>query len=146
MENVSVDHGAIISALLNARNTAHVLHLNTKSFAMHMALNSLYDSLGDDLDRLAENFKGYLGANFIVPVNQQECFNTESELAFVYSLAAYCETQRKNMQTAYDSFYSNSECGETVCITVPVSPSALAIMDDILKSVLSAVYKISQLK
>lgn len=139
------DHGNLIADLMDARTIAHVMHLNTKSFSKHLALNDLYDSLAENTDRLAENFKGYLGGSFDIPLSSdKQKLNYSNELAFVQDLLQYLEEQRAAMQAAYDEFYASAN--EEPTMHVLVSPSALAIMDDLIESVASAVYKIGQLQ
>lgn len=53
--------GAFLMELLHARTNAHVLHLRTKSYAHHMALNEFYDEIGDHTDAIAEAYQGRYG-------------------------------------------------------------------------------------
>jgi RNAse (barnase) inhibitor barstar len=53
--------GELIMLLFHARTTAHVLHLKTKSFAQHKALNEFYDDIVDLADTLAETYQGEYG-------------------------------------------------------------------------------------
>jgi hypothetical protein len=43
-----------IGHLFACRNVVHLLHLNTKSYAAHVALNELYSGMLDIIDTLAE--------------------------------------------------------------------------------------------
>lgn len=49
-----MEHGTFVLALLNARTAAHVAHLQTTSYAAHMALGDFYGGIGDLADRFAE--------------------------------------------------------------------------------------------
>lgn len=51
----------VVSLLFNARTNAHIAHLQTKSYAQHVALNSLYDGLLDIADKFAESAQGTQG-------------------------------------------------------------------------------------
>lgn len=53
--------GELIMKLLHASTAAHVLHLKTRSYAAHVALNELYEALPDFADRLAETYQGRHG-------------------------------------------------------------------------------------
>lgn len=47
-----------VSLLFLSRNTAHAAHLNTDSYARHMALGTFYDELTDLADKFAEAWMG----------------------------------------------------------------------------------------
>ncbi len=48
----------LISQLLHSRTQTHIYHLQTKSFAEHMALGSYYDGVVGLIDGLAESYQG----------------------------------------------------------------------------------------
>jgi hypothetical protein len=50
-----------ISELFNSRNQAHILHLQTESFAAHKALNAYYDAIIPLADKYAETYQGLYG-------------------------------------------------------------------------------------
>lgn len=52
---------AFVLMLMHARTNAHMLHLQTRSFAQHMALDELYKGLPDLIDAFVENFQGVYG-------------------------------------------------------------------------------------
>lgn len=52
------DFSEMISLLLHSRTQAHTLHLQTKSYPEHMALNGYYDGIGDLIDGLVESYQG----------------------------------------------------------------------------------------
>jgi Family of unknown function (DUF5856) len=52
---------ALIMQLFHARTNAHVLHLRTRSYAAHKALNEFYDEIVDLADDLAESYQGRYG-------------------------------------------------------------------------------------
>lgn len=53
--------GKLILSLFHARTAAHVLHLQTRSYAAHKALNEFYDEIIDLADSLAEVYQGEYG-------------------------------------------------------------------------------------
>lgn len=50
-----------VGMLFLARDVAHSVHLNTRSFAKHSALNTFYDSVVDLADKFAEAYQGRHG-------------------------------------------------------------------------------------
>lgn len=50
-----------VGQLFLDRNVAHSVHLNTRSFAKHMALNTFYDEVIDLADKFAEAYQGRHG-------------------------------------------------------------------------------------
>lgn len=54
----------LVLTLFNARTAAHVMHLVTRSYAAHKALNEFYDGIVDVADRFAEAWQG---ANGLLP-------------------------------------------------------------------------------
>ena len=56
-----MEHGTFVLALFNARTAAHVAHLQTGSYAAHMALGDFYDGIVDLADRFAEVSIGCYG-------------------------------------------------------------------------------------
>ena len=53
--------GELIMLLFHARTTAHVLHLKTRSFAVHKALEDFYEGIIDLADSIAEAHQGCEG-------------------------------------------------------------------------------------
>lgn len=47
--------------LFQSRDTAHIIHLATKSFEVHLALNAYYDGVIDLIDSLIESYQGNYG-------------------------------------------------------------------------------------
>jgi len=50
-----------VGTLFLARDVAHSVHLNTRSFSKHSALNEFYDSIVDLADKFAESYQGRHG-------------------------------------------------------------------------------------
>lgn len=55
------DFEKLVSYLLHSKTQAHVFHLQTKSFAEHMALNGYYSSIDELTDGLIESYQGKYG-------------------------------------------------------------------------------------
>lgn len=53
--------GEFISKLFEARIQTHIWHLNTKSYAAHIALGSFYNDIVDLTDSVAEAWQGKYG-------------------------------------------------------------------------------------
>lgn len=51
----------LASCLMDARNQIHIFHLQTTSYAQHMALNTLYNDIVDLVDRFIESAQGKYG-------------------------------------------------------------------------------------
>jgi hypothetical protein len=79
----------LISTLLKARDTAHVLHWKTKSFSMHLALEELYEDLLDLTDEIFEMFMGKYGDDEKVQVGGDNPFDDSSALTFISQLDSY---------------------------------------------------------
>lgn len=50
-----------LSTLFHSRTQAHILHLQTNSFAEHKALNAFYDGIVPLVDKYAETYQGKYG-------------------------------------------------------------------------------------
>ena len=53
--------GKLVMELFHARTTAHVLHLKSRSYAQHVALQGFYEGIIDLVDGLAEAYQGQHG-------------------------------------------------------------------------------------
>ena len=53
--------GEFLLICFHARTNAHVLHLQTRSYAAHKALNEFYDEIVDLADSFAEAYTGSYG-------------------------------------------------------------------------------------
>jgi hypothetical protein len=50
-----------LGTLFLARDVSHSVHLNTRSYAKHMALNEFYDNIVELTDKFAEAYQGRHG-------------------------------------------------------------------------------------
>jgi hypothetical protein len=70
-----------VGMLFLARDVAHSVHLNTRSFSKHMALNTFYDGIVDLADKFAEAYQGRHG--LIGPISLMSAKNTSNILDFL---------------------------------------------------------------
>ena len=56
-----VTAGAFIMCLLHGVTNAHILHLQSQSYAQHKALGNFYEELGDLVDAVVEQWQGLNG-------------------------------------------------------------------------------------
>ena len=81
-----------IGTLFLARDVAHSVHLNTRSFSKHMALNTFYDSIIDHADAFAEAYQGRHG--LIGPISLMSAKKTTNIIEFLESSLADIEDMR----------------------------------------------------
>jgi hypothetical protein len=51
----------LVERVFTTRNLVHFAHWNTQSYASHMALGDLYDSIVEATDDIVENYQGEFG-------------------------------------------------------------------------------------
>lgn len=83
----------LIAQLFAARDLAHRLHLRTRSFAQHLALNDLYEALLDGADTVAEIYQGKYGI-LNIPAQTSYVFKDQDAQTFVKDLAGWAEASR----------------------------------------------------
>lgn len=96
--------GELLMRLFHARTTAHVLHLKTRSYAHHMALNEFYDEIVDIADSLAE---AYQGAHGLIESYPSRYTPVDDPLKLVTELAEWIEQHRYEAVEAEDTFLHN---------------------------------------
>ena len=115
----------LFATLLNSATTAHILHLQTNSYAQHKALNTLYSDLPDLADSLIEAYQGKYG---VVKDYPSQSVTTPSDaLGFVQELRAYVAANRYVALKQSDSELQN-------------------ITDNIVELLDSTIYKLTFLK
>lgn len=70
-----------VGTLFLARDVAHSVHLNTRSFAKHSALNEFYDNIVELADKFAEAYQGKYG--LIGPISLMSAKKTNNIVAFL---------------------------------------------------------------
>jgi DNA-binding ferritin-like protein len=64
-----------------ARDVAHSVHLNTRSFSKHMALNTFYEEIVELADKFAEAYQGKHG--LIGPISLMNARKTSNIVEFL---------------------------------------------------------------
>jgi hypothetical protein len=70
-----------VGMLFLARDVAHSAHLNTRSYAKHVALNEFYDGVIDFADKFAEAYQGKYG--LIGPITLMSAKKTNNVVEFL---------------------------------------------------------------
>lgn len=81
-----------IGCMFLARDVAHSVHLNTRSFAKHMALNTFYDEIIDLADKFAEAYQGRHG--LIGPISLHSARKTSNIVEFLEDSLKEIENER----------------------------------------------------
>ena len=50
--------GSFIGTLFQSRTQAHIMHLQSNSYAQHVALQGYYEEIVDIIDSLVESYQG----------------------------------------------------------------------------------------
>jgi hypothetical protein len=79
--------------LLMAAPYAHMLHLQTRSFAEHMALGTFYEELPKLVDQLIEAYQGCYGLVMDYPTPKLPAMDNPT--AMLMGLKAYIKSNRK---------------------------------------------------
>ncbi len=112
---------SIISILFEARTKAHMFHLTTSSYAVHMALQDFYEKVVDLADAFAEGCIGVYG-----PIESFPRFSLNSSDALTM-LKKTKQWVRENRSCCEDSELQNQ-------------------IDEILSLFNSTIYKLTQLQ
>ena len=94
-----------VGTLFLARDVAHSVHLNTRSFSKHMALNTFYDGIIDLADGFAEAYQGRHG--LIGPISLQSAKKTTNIVQFLEASLAEIEEMRYEFIDKTDSALQN---------------------------------------
>jgi len=78
--------------LFLGRDVAHSVHLNTRSFAKHMALQGFYEGIVDLADKFAEAYQGKHG--LIGPVSLMSAKKTSNIIEFLQDQMDEIEAER----------------------------------------------------
>lgn len=110
-----------VGYLFLARDVTHSVHLNTRSYAKHVALNSFYDGVVDLADKFAEAYQGRHG--LIGPITLQSAKRTGNVVEFLEDQMAELEKCRYEVCDKTDTPIQN-------------------IIDEIIGLYLSTIYKL----
>lgn len=100
------DYGTFISCIFAARDKAHELHLASKSYAQHVALNELYDLLVDFADELTEAYQGKHGLIKVGVPAADAVFDQPCACSFVGYFTTWLESTGRSL-IGNDSFIIN---------------------------------------
>jgi hypothetical protein len=110
-----------IGTLFLARDVTHSVHLNTRSYAKHVALNEFYDNIVDLADKFAEAYQGRHG--LIGPITLMSAKKTTDVIEFLKDSLADIEEMRYKVCEKDDTPLQN-------------------IIDEIVGQYLSSLYKL----
>jgi glycerophosphoryl diester phosphodiesterase len=82
----------LVGHLFLSRNVAHSVHLNTRSFAKHSALQTFYDEIVDLTDKFAEAYQGRHG--LIGPIAVPAAKKTTNIVEFLQAAMTEVEEAR----------------------------------------------------
>ena len=73
-----------VCCLLNSVTTAHILHLSSRSYSQHKALETFYTEIGDHVDDFVEAFQGKYGLLTKYPATADLMPNTDPVVYLEY--------------------------------------------------------------
>jgi len=94
-----------VGTLFLARDVAHSVHLNTRSFAKHSALNEFYDEIVELADKFAEAYQGRHG--LIGPISLMSAKKTTNIVEFLEDSLADIEKMRYEVCEKTDTALQN---------------------------------------
>ena len=94
-----------IGMLFLARDVTHSVHLNTRSYSKHKALQKFYDNIIDRADTFAEAYQGRYG--LIGPIALMSAKKTENVVAFLEDQLAELEAMRYDVCDKADAPLQN---------------------------------------
>lgn len=110
-----------VGILFLARDVTHSVHLNTRSYAKHKALQKFYENIIDHADDFAEAYQGRHG--LIGPISLMSAKKTSNVVEFLESQLAEIEGARYDVVDKADT-------------------SLQQIIDNIVQLYLSTLYKL----
>lgn len=110
-----------VGMLFLARDVAHSVHLNTRSYSKHVALNTFYDEIVDLADGFAEAYQGRKG--LIGPISLMSAKKTTNIIEFLQDQLKEIEDCRYEVADKTDTPLQN-------------------LIDGIIELYLSTVYKL----
>ncbi len=94
-----------VGLLFLGRNVAHSVHLNTRSYSKHVALNTFYDEVVDAADKFAEAYQGRHG--LIGPIAIPAAKKTTNIIDFLQSQVDEIEKGRYDVCDKTDTPIQN---------------------------------------
>lgn len=93
--NTMNNYSPFLSKLLNSVTITHIMHLQSTSFANHMALGDFYEGLDDLVDSLIESTQGKYGLVEGYAYDASE--STQPPLQYLIGLSEYVANARNDM-------------------------------------------------
>lgn len=84
----------LIITLMHAQTNTHILHLQTRSYAEHKALQGFYEGIDDLVDSFAEAYQGKYGIIEDYPV---EYTGPTAPIEYMVTLLEYVATTRAEL-------------------------------------------------
>lgn len=96
------DFCEMVCNILHSRNQAHVFHLQTKSYAEHIALNGYYDAVVPLFDGIVESYQGKYGIikNFKT-FKVEQYRNGNKTISYFERLLDIIEENRDSVEDSY---------------------------------------------
>ncbi len=94
----------LVYRCFHARTNAHVLHLSTRSYAAHKALNDFYDGIVDLTDSFAEAYQGDYG---LIPFTPMKYTHQTEPLPMLDDLSKWIEAHRHECCDEDDTYLQN---------------------------------------
>jgi hypothetical protein len=94
-----------VGILFLARDVTHSVHLNTRSYSKHKALQKFYESIIDLADNFAEAYQGRHG--LMGPISLQSAKKTTNIIDFLQNQLEEIETDRYKICDETDSAIQN---------------------------------------
>ena len=92
----------LVSGLLHSRTQIHIYHLQTKSFAVHKALNDYYDGVVDIFDGLVESYQGKHGIIENYKCDGYDNYSSvNSVIEYLQKLDKTIESSRKSVKESF---------------------------------------------
>lgn len=96
--------GEFIMRAFHSRTLTHVLHLKTRSFAVHKALNEYYDAIVPLADAFAEAYQGDYGLIEDYPARYT---HTDDAVEHLEEFGAFIEKNRGTICAKTDTYLQN---------------------------------------
>jgi len=96
--------GELVMRCFHARTTAHVLHLKTRSYAAHKALNEFYEEIVPLADSFAEAYQGEYG---LIETFPAKCNPAPDGIALMNELTAWLEDNRYEVCSKETTYLQN---------------------------------------
>jgi len=99
--NKNKDIKKYIQKMFEARHVAHNVHLKTKSYSQHVALNSFYENLLEMIDDFVETYQGQYG------IVSDIDFSTQPVENIVEYLEEFCSLTKSARESLKESHLQN---------------------------------------